>query len=416
MPPPTPVPVLSRDATRDDPGLPRSLMAIFLRFLRFGLLAWGGPTAQIAMLKQELVDEERWIEPDKFNRVLAVYQVLPGPEAMELCCYFGTLRAGRLGGLVAGLAFVLPGLVFMLGLAALYAAYGLSNPWALAALAACQPAVVALVARGAYRIGRHALDEPMLWAAAAVSVWAAFTGVHFALVLALSGAAVAISTKDQWLGFFILAALASAGLVIGPLDYFGTLAAALAVKGQTVAPEPIGLFGLFASGLKAGMLSFGGAYTALPFLQADSVNAANAWLKQPQFLDGLALGGVIPAPLVIISAFVGYMGGGLAGGLVCAAGMFLPAFAFTLLGHRRLEAVIDDERLHAFLAGVTAGVVGLIAATGIDMLLLFRGPRAWLIFAVALAAVCLWKSRWATPVVVLTAAASGILWRLLAGA
>lgn len=407
-PAPNASPGMPRDATRDDPGLPRSLAAIFARFLRFGLLAWGGPTAQIAMLKQELVDDERWIEPDRFNRVLAVYQVLPGPEAMELCCYFGTLRGGRLGGLVAGLAFVLPGLVLMLGLAALYRAFGLSNPWVLAAMAGCQPVVVALVARGAYRIGRHALDEPMLWATAAVALWAAFTGIHFAFILALCGAAVALSTRDQWLGFFILAALAAAGVVIGPLDYFGTLTAAMAVKGPAVAAQPVGLFGLFATGLKGGMLSFGGAYTALPFLQADAVGAANAWLKQPQFLDGLALGAVIPAPLVIISAFVGYMGGGLAGGMACAAGMFLPAFAFTLFGHRRLEAVVDDERLHAFLAGVTAGVVGLIVAAGVDMLLLFRDPRAWLIFAAALAVVCLWKSRWSAPVVIVAGAVLGL--------
>src|SRR5688572_27819229 len=110
-------------------GIPHQpLGALFLRFLRFGALAWGGPVAQIAMLKSELVDEERWITPEKFNRVYAVYQLLPGPEAHELCVYFGTLARGRLGGLLAGLGFMLPGLVLMLGLSWFYVRYGITTP------------------------------------------------------------------------------------------------------------------------------------------------------------------------------------------------------------------------------------------------------------------------------------------------
>lgn len=411
--PPTP----PRDATRDDPGLPSTLWAIFTRFLGFGLMAWGGPVAQIGMLKQELVDDERWVEPDKFNRVLAVYQALPGPEALELCCYFGTLRAGRLGGLVAGIAFLAPGLVFMLVLASLYRAFGLSNPWVLAAMAGAQPAAVALVVRAVYKLSRDALDDLLLWIAAIVALLAALAGVHFAFILLVCGAALAASVKDRLPGFFFLAALATAAVIIGALDGFVNIAAPVRPGASpTVDDAAVTLPELFLTGLKGGVLSFGGAYTALPFLQGDAVEGPHAWMTHAQFLDGLALAGVIPAPLVIVAAFVGHMALGLPGGLVCAAAIVLPAFAFTLLGHRYLEALVEDQRTHALLAGVTAGVIGLIAATAIEMFLNFRDARAWIFFVVALAALLAWSSRWATPIIILTAAAAGLIGRAVSGA
>src|SRR5687767_14499718 len=119
---------------------PLSLLALTARFLRFGLLAWGGPVAQIAMLRRSLVDEERWIPSDRFNRTLAVYQVLPGPEAQELCIFFGIAARGRLGGFLAGLAFLLPGFVLMLGLSWFYVEVGIDSPLFVAAFAGCQAA------------------------------------------------------------------------------------------------------------------------------------------------------------------------------------------------------------------------------------------------------------------------------------
>lgn len=154
--------------TGQTPRLP--LLTLFRRFLGFGLHAWGGPVAQIAMLRSELVEREHWISPQRFNRALAVYQVLPGPEAHELCCYFGYLSRGRLGALVAGLGFMLPGFVFMLVLSWAYVRYGLSSPLVLAAFAGVKPAVAALIVRAVHRIGGHALHrDGWLWAIALVS-------------------------------------------------------------------------------------------------------------------------------------------------------------------------------------------------------------------------------------------------------
>jgi chromate transporter len=141
-----------------EPALPTlSHGQIFLRFLRFGFLAWGGPVAQIAMIRRELVDEERWISSSRFNRLLAVYQVLPGPEAHELCVHIGMLPGGRLGGFLAGLGFMLPGFVLMFALSWLYFQIDISQSALGPIFLGVQVAVIALIVRAVHRIGGHIL-------------------------------------------------------------------------------------------------------------------------------------------------------------------------------------------------------------------------------------------------------------------
>ena len=186
------------------------------------------------------------------------------------------------------------------------------------------------------------------------------------------------------------------------------LAAVLTAQpGIAAAPIAQGAAGpalLFLAGLKAGLLTFGGAYTAIPFVRDDAVG--RGWLSDAQFLDGLALSGIIPAPLIIFATFVGYQASGLAGALAITAGIFLPAFAFTLLFFDRLERVIEDERLHRLLGGVAAGVVGLIAATTIELGAgVVRGAPSLAgvaaIFAAALALLYAWQSKLAVLAVIL---------------
>src|SRR5215207_1654439 len=146
---------------------PLSYGQIFRRFLRFGFLAWGGHVAQIAMIRRELVEEERWVSSARFNRLLAVYQVLPGPEAHELCVFFGTLPGGRLGGLLAGLGFMLPGFTLMFVLSWLYFITDIAQTVLAAAFLGVQPAVIALIVRAVHRIGGHVLLDRWLWTIAA---------------------------------------------------------------------------------------------------------------------------------------------------------------------------------------------------------------------------------------------------------
>jgi chromate transporter len=369
----------------------QSLARLFLRFLRFGALAWGGPVAQIGMLRQELVEEERWISPARFNRVLAVYQALPGPEAHELCVYFGARARGRLGGLVAGLGFMLPGFVLMFALSVAYVTLDLRASALGPVFAGCQPAVVALVVRAVHRIGGHALRDRWLFAIAVAAAAATLAGVSFGVVLPLAGLAYVVARGASAGGAHAL------GLV--------PLAAQAAPAGSVLAP----VAALFVTGLRSGLLTFGGAYTVIPFLRADAVGPGG-WMTDAQFLDGLALSGILPAPLVIFATFVGYLGAGASGALALTAGVFLPAFAFTMIGHQWVERLVEQRRTHALLDGITAGVVGLIAVTALTLAReALTSPASVLIFALALAAAFLWRARTAVVWIVAAAGLAGAL-------
>jgi chromate transporter len=329
------------------PDSPRS---IFLRFLKFGLLAWGGPAAQIAMIKHECVDEEGWVSEETFKKTLAVYQVLPGPEAHELCVYFGRMRGGKLGGFLAGLGFMLPGFLLMLGLSVLYVEADLSDEldeifYGLTA------AVGAIVARALVRLsGTFITDVPLALIAVAAFALTLFADANFVLVLVGAGLAYELwENGERWLGRATSVSPAAALLWIA----VGAVSLSLTAT-------------IFWEGLKAGLLTFGGAFTVIPFLQESAVEAHH-WLTDEQFVDGLAISGVLPAPLIIFSTFVGYVAGGLAGGLAMTFGIFLPAFALPIFFHRQLVAIAENVRLHPFLLGVAAGVIGLIASVTVGI-------------------------------------------------
>jgi len=390
------------------------VLAIFARFLRFGLFAWGGPVAQIAMLRHELVDQEQWVTSDRFNRLLAVYQVLPGPEAHELAVHLGLVRGGRLGAFLAGLGFMLPGFLLMLLLSWLYLRIDLAQPSVAAALLGAQIAVVALVTRAVPRIGQHILVDAWTWAIAGIAALATFAGLSFWVVLPLSALAYALAPRAGAGG---RGAIGAATALVALLAL--TLLAAVSAAGEPSAPVgPAGgpstpdALGLFGSGLKAGLLTFGGAYTAIPFVRHDAVGSG--WLSDGQFLDGLALGGILPAPLIIFATFVGFVAGGLPGALAITLGIFLPAFSFALLLGDRLEALVDWRPLHRALEGVAAGVVGIIVVTAIQLggAVAVRLPSlalGGLIFVAGLAVLFAWRSRWSTPAVVAGGAIAGLV-------
>ncbi|HKF83715.1 MAG TPA: chromate efflux transporter [Solirubrobacterales bacterium] len=327
-------------------------LSIFVRFLKFGLLAWGGPAAQIAMIKRECVDEEHWVSEETFKKTLAVYQVLPGPEAHELCVYFGRIRGGKLGGFAAGLGFMLPGFLLMLGLSILYVEANLAGHleelfYGLTA------AVGALVARALVRLGpTFVTDVPLAIIAVAAFALTLFADASFVLVLLGAGLAYELWTNGgRWRG-------RTSSFSIGPLAIIalalGTITLSLTAS-------------IFWEGLKAGLLTFGGAFTVIPFLQESAVGGHH-WLSESQFVDGLAISGILPAPLIIFSTFVGYLAGGLVGALAMTLGIFLPAFVFPIFFHRGLIAVAENPRIRPFLLGVAAAVVGLIAAVAVSII------------------------------------------------
>lgn len=386
---------------------------LFVRFLRFGLLAFGGPVAQIAMIRRELIDDEQWMSSGYFNRLLAVLQVLPGPEAHELCVHLGIRAKGRLGGLLAGLGFMLPGFVIMLGIGWAYVTFASLVAMLSGAFLGVQAAVVAIIMRAVQKIGSHILEDGWLWGIAVGGALATWVGAAFWIVLLAGGLVYSLSKSGRlWsaLVSFVAAVILAAFFRAQPEGQIATDGLA------TLSPAANGFFSMFWTGLMAGLLTFGGAYTAIPYVRTDTVG--RGLITDGQFLDGIAFAGVIPAPLVIFITFVGFVVGGWTGAFAMTAGMFLPAFAFSMVFYDRLEAAVADARLHNILAGVAAAVVGIIAITSLQIgwATLERAPSipiAFVIFLVALLTVWFWKSRYATVAILF---AAGIAGRFLLGA
>lgn len=379
------------------------------------------------MMRAELVDREKWVTPERFRRVLGVYQALPGPEATEMACYFGMLRHGRLGAVAAGLGFILPGLVLMLVASWLYVRYGVEHAAVQSAFAWCRPAVIGLMVLGCMRltqktiIGEHVVVLAVVGCAAGAAHW---LGAAFWIGLIGAGVVTALAARRRWVWMVI------AGVVwVGAMGWSERMNGAVAV----VAPlpnageptqaasgleiVPMGMWGsppapyVAMTGLEAGLLTFGGAYTAIPVVEARAVKSPSVmWLTREQFLDALAIGGVLPAPLIIFGTMVGYLGGGWLGAMLMTVGIFLPAFGFTLIGHKYFERLVDEPRAHAFLEGVAAAAVGIMTVVTIRIgLETLTTPRGVGIAAAALVVLVVWKSKLATPVVVLGAAVLGTM-------
>ena len=368
--------------------------AIFLRFLKFGALAWGGPAAQIAMIKQECVDQEKWVDEETFKKTLAVYQVLPGPEAHELCVYFGRIRGGKLGGFLAGLGFMLPGFLLMLGLSALYVEADLADQLD-DLFYGLKAAVGALLARALVRLTPSFItDVPLASIAIAAFALTVFASANFALVLLAAGVAYELWTSARrWADRTHSLSLAP-GVLLAVAT--GTLTLSLTAE-------------IFWEGLKAGLVTFGGAFTVIPYLH-DATVEGQRWLTEAQFVDGLAMGGVLPAPLIIFSTFVGYVAGGLGGGLAMTLGIFLPAFVLPIFLHRWLVTIAENPRVRPFLLGVAAAVIGLIAAVAIDVLdaSVVDVPTA-ILAVVAFAALNRWHGKLTVVATVLGCGAVGVL-------
>ena len=380
-PPPTDAPPGPASA-RDDahPG------AIFLAFLAFGARAFGGPLVQIEVLREEFIRRRGWTTTRRFDRALGVYQLLPGPEAHEMCCYLGTVRGGRLGGLAAGLGFMLPGLLLMLAASVLYAHIDLRAPAVGGALMAMQVASCVLIVRAAARLARPLASD---WRV--VAFLAAFLAAF-------------------WLRLFEPApAMAATGI-----DLHAPAAGAL-----------------FGHGLAAGLVTFGGAYTALPYVAATAAGDGG-WMTQEACLDGVAIASVLPAPLVIFGTFVGYAGGGLAGALAFTAGIFLPAFGFTFVGFGFFERLVGWKPARGALDALGAVAIGLIVAAALEFLHAtidsMAGPPEphhhtpldnivlpCLCFGAAYAALQRLPRRFGAPILVLASAAVGAAYGALFG-
>jgi len=375
--------------------LPVSFSEAFRFWLKLGFISFGGPTGQIAIMHQELVERRRWISEKRFLHALNYCMVLPGPEAQQLATYIGWLMHRTWGGIVAGGLFVLPSVFILIALSWIYLTYG-NVTFVAGVFYGIKPAVVAIVLAAAWRIGQRALKHPALWGIAAAAFAAIFVfGAPFpAIVLAAgiigylggqfaprifaggaghgaatSGFGPALIDDDTptpahaLFSWTKLTAYFAAGIAL----WAGMIAALAAAFG---ADQTLTQMGLFFS--KAALLTFGGAYAVLPYVYQGAVEHYG-WLTAAQMIDGLALGETTPGPLIMIVAFVGYVGAGTAGALVATYFTFLPSFIFIFMGAPFVETTHGNLKFSAPLTGITAAVVGVI----VNLALFFAWHVLW---------------------------------------
>ena len=352
-------------------------------FGTLGVIGFGGPAAHIALMRREVVERRHWLTDQQMVDLVGVTNLLPGPNSTEMTMHVGRLRAGGLGLVVAGLAFILPAAAIVLALAWAYVSYG-STPTGEALLYGIKPVVIAIVIAALIAFGRTALRVPVrvVTAVAAALLWLA--GVNELVLLAAGAlllAGLRLGMRHPW---------AAVGLV---------LPAATAVAS-------VNLLTLGAVFLKAGALLYGSGYVLLAFLRGDLVERLG-WLTDAQLLDAVAIGQVTPGPLFATATFVGYVLAGLPGALVATVAIFAPAFVFVALVGPFAERLRERPLTAALLDGVNAAALGLMAAVSIQLgAAAVRDPVTAVLFAAA--AMALWF-RVPSVAVVAGGAALGLL-------
>ncbi len=437
---------------------PVSFWEAFRFWLKLGFISFGGPAGQIAIMHQELVERKRWISERRFLHALNYCMVLPGPEAQQLAIYIGWLLHRGLGGVVAGLLFVLPSLVILITLSWIYLAFG-----HLAVVAGIfygvKPAVTAIVFQATHRIGARTLHNRTLWGVAIAAFLALFVGdVPFPVIILAAALFGMIGGKAWPVRFTSGGGHGASNKHFGPALIDDETPMPAHARFSWMRAAKVGLIGLSLWGVpilvlisafgwqgiytqmglfftKAALLTFGGAYAVLPYVYQGAVEHFG-WLTAGQMIDGLALGETTPGPLIMVVAFAGFVGGYLnevlgqgsafLSGAVAASIVtwftFLPSFVFILLGGPIVEATHGNLKFTAPLTAISAAVVGVI----LNLALFFGYHTLWangfeggfdaVAALIALAAgVALFKYKTNVLVVIGVSALAGLLIKVLGG-
>jgi chromate transporter len=441
------------DPQPSSPSAPRSAHPTFAEAFRFwvklGLISFGGPTGQIAIMQTELVEKKHWISQARFLHALNYCMLLPGPEATQLAIYVGWLLHRTWGGIVAGAFFVIPSIFILWGLSFVYAAYG-NLSWIAAIFYGLKPAVMAIVAVAVVRIGRKALKNEVMWSLAALAFVAIFFFKLPFPVIILTAGLIGLLGGRFWPGKFNV------------LKGHGKPGNSSVLDDETESPKhtqpslfralrvtlvwlvlwfaPIVLVGLwlgrahtlFQEGIffsKAAVVTFGGAYAVLPYVTQQALYHYG-WLRPGQMMDGLGLAETTPGPLIMVLQFVGFMGGwqhpqglspllaGTLGALLTTWVTFTPCFLWIFLGGPYIEKLRGNTRLSSALSAITAAVVGVVLNLAVWFALnaLFpnHGRLDWFALALTLAAlVGMLRWKWDVIPVVLGAGLIGLIYRTL---
>lgn len=384
------------DQTEETVRAEPRLLTIAREWGRIGCIGFGGPPAHIALLRRLCVERRNWLDAREFEDAIAACNLLPGPASTQLAIFCAWRLRGRAGALVGGACFIVPGLILILALAALFLA-GSPPAWVKGAGAGAGAAVAAVAVQAGSSLipdsWRRAAN-PARWLAylAAGALSAATIGPWLVLVLVGCGllelTARRLTREDGALGFAPVPLLAVAAGASG------------------------GLLALAWVALKVGALSYGGGFVIIPLMQADAVNHYH-WLTAGQFLNAVALGQITPGPVVQTVAVVGYAAAGIAGGLLAALVAFSPSFAFILLGAARFDRLRSNERARAFLNGAGPAAIGAILGTAIPLARALAEP--WQYGVLAAATLLLFALRRGVVSTLLLAGAAGVLVALAGG-
>jgi chromate transporter len=351
--------VSGEDEVEQDRPARVSLATIGKEWLRLGCIGFGGPPTHIALFRHLCVEEREWIEAEEFEDAIATTNLLPGPASTQLAIYCAWRLRGTFGAVLGGLCFIVPGLVLILALSAVFLASHPPN-WILGAAAGAGAAVPAVALNAAWglvraswkRIGtRQAEKARWVVYGSLGGVAAAKVGPYLVLILLACGATEILVRR--------------AGRPTAP-GAVRALIPALVLRGVAVG----GLGALAWVAFKVGALSYGGGFVIVPLMQHDAVTTYH-WMTGAQFLNAVALGQVTPGPVVQTVAVVGYAAGGVGGGLLAALIAFAPSFAFVLVGGRHFERIRANRAVETFLTGAGPAVIGAIAGSAIPLGLAF---------------------------------------------
>lgn len=312
-------------------------------FAKLGFIAFGGPAAHVALMRQEVVARRHWLSEQSFLDLLGASNLIPGPTSTELAIYLGYSRAGPMGLVLAGALFILPAMLMVLAFAWAYVTYG-TTPAASGALYGIKPVILAVVVQAIYGLGRAAIKSWLLGAVAVVTIAMYFAGLN--PLIPLFGLALAFAIAKN--------ALHVESLVVN----LGALA-----QSSVTTPQDFSLAALFLTFFKIGMTLYGSGYVLLAFLHDDFVSRLG-WLSDQQILDAVAVGQFTPGPVFTTATFIGYILGGLPGAIVATLAVFLPSFVLVAIVYPFVPRLRASPWTSAFLDGANAAAVGLMGAVG----------------------------------------------------
>jgi chromate transporter len=357
------------DSGRPSGRRPPRLFLVLGEWGRIGCIGFGGPPAHIALLRELCVDRRQWLSTAEFEDGIAATNLLPGPASTQLAIYCAWRLRGNAGALVGGLAFIVPGLVLILALAALFLAT--SPPkWMLGAAAGAGAAVAAVALRAGLDLVPGSRQRT---SAAARPRWAAY----------LVTGAVAAVLLGGWLVLVLLACGLAELTLRRPAS--GEARETLSLAPLAALFTGSTLLALAWTSFKVGALSYGGGFVIIPLMRADAVDVYG-WMTDAQFVGAVALGQVTPGPVVHTVAVVGYAAAGLSGGLLAALVAFAPSFSFILIGAERFDRLRTDERVRAFLDGAGPGAIGAILGVAVPLTAALQEPWQFAVLAGALVA------------------------------